>query len=101
MPYLISTAPEARTNRILGDDIDLVPYIHERERWILKQARQSAARKKIQHPTVGRAFILGATSLGRATAIHELITTARRRRPPGASQRPERPARHTESYLEE
>jgi hypothetical protein len=70
MPYLISAAPGARTKRIPGDDIDRVPYIHERERWILKQARQFAARKKIEHPTVGRAFILGATSLGRATAIH-------------------------------
>jgi hypothetical protein len=45
MPYLISTSPVARTNRAPEDDIDRVPYIHERERWILKQARQSAARR--------------------------------------------------------
>jgi hypothetical protein len=45
MPYLISTSPGARTNRAPEDDIERVPYIHERERRILKQARQSAARK--------------------------------------------------------
>ena len=69
IPYLISIPPGARTNRAPQDDIDRVPDLHERVRWILKQARQSAARKNLEHPTVGRAFILGAASPGRATAI--------------------------------
>jgi hypothetical protein len=45
MPYLISTSPAAGANREPADDIERVPYIRERERRILKQARQSAARK--------------------------------------------------------